>query len=216
VSLGDLLRYARFHLGDGTGPTGERLLSLETMTLMQTPTVVAALEHWRGLAWNVRDLGGLRFVGHGGATSGQHAQILLVPGRAFTLCALTNAGGGLGLVTELVDRVREEWLGVVKDDPVPLALPPGALEPFLGRYGLAHRRIVEVAADGGHLVMAFVWKDRPPGLPPLPPFRAAMYDEHCFVVLDGRLEGKRGEFVRDPSGRVGWLRWAGRVSPRLG
>src|SRR5262249_6062912 len=38
----DLLRYARFHMGDGTAPTGERLLEPETLRLMQEPAVPAA------------------------------------------------------------------------------------------------------------------------------------------------------------------------------
>ncbi len=51
----DLLRYARFHLADGTAADGTRLLSRATLELMRTPQADADLDRKVGIAWFLRD-----------------------------------------------------------------------------------------------------------------------------------------------------------------
>ena len=47
----DLLRYARFHLGDGATDAGARLLSVESMAQMHSPQVTVGGDEAWGLAW---------------------------------------------------------------------------------------------------------------------------------------------------------------------
>ncbi len=44
----------------------------------------------------------------------------------------------------------------------------------------------------------------------------AFLDAASMIVVDGPLAGFRGEFIRDAEGRVAWLRWLGRILPRVG
>jgi hypothetical protein len=45
-----------------------------------------------GIGWFLRDLDGVRTVGHGGSANGQFAELLTVPERGFAVVALSNAG----------------------------------------------------------------------------------------------------------------------------
>jgi CubicO group peptidase (beta-lactamase class C family) len=67
ASMTDQLRYARVHLDDGSTEGGGRLLSRDSMELMQKPAP-ATCECDIGLAWRIRDMGGVRRVFHGGFT----------------------------------------------------------------------------------------------------------------------------------------------------
>jgi CubicO group peptidase (beta-lactamase class C family) len=66
ASVIDLLRYARFHLGDGTNEEHERILSSESVRLMQTPICPATCGFENGLVWRLQELDGVRRVFHGG------------------------------------------------------------------------------------------------------------------------------------------------------
>ena len=44
----------------------------------------------------------------------------------------------------------------------------------------------------------------------------AFLDAESLIATEGPLAGFRGEFVRDAAGRVAWLRWLGRLLPRVG
>jgi CubicO group peptidase (beta-lactamase class C family) len=54
ASIRDQLRYARFHLSDGTCEQGARILSRDSMRLMQTPRASAPCDFEQGLAWRIR------------------------------------------------------------------------------------------------------------------------------------------------------------------
>src|SRR5206468_7100866 len=55
-TVGDLLRYARFQLGDGSTPDGTRLLSSDSLRAMQTPRVKADAGRELGLTWFVKNV----------------------------------------------------------------------------------------------------------------------------------------------------------------
>src|SRR5262249_44546777 len=88
----DQLRYARFHLGDGTAHDGARLLSPDSMRLMQSPQGPGGNDvDAVGITWMLRNYAGVRIVRHGGGTLGQLSAFQLVPERDFALTILTNA-----------------------------------------------------------------------------------------------------------------------------
>ena len=89
-TVGDQVKWARFHLGDGSP-----LLSKETLDLMKEPTVQmpgSAIGDAVGISWLLRDLDGVREVGHGGTTIGQYSQFRMIPSRDFALVSMTNCG----------------------------------------------------------------------------------------------------------------------------
>ena len=94
-SVADQLRWARFHLGDGRAESRERVLPAEVLHRMKEPTAElrgSTLGDAFGICWFLRDVDGVRTVGHGGSANGQFAELLTVPDRGFAVVALSNAG----------------------------------------------------------------------------------------------------------------------------
>jgi hypothetical protein len=92
------------------------------------------------------------------------------------------------------------------------------LEEYVGRY---EQRLstVDVSAREGGLVLqitpkgGFPIKESPPA--PTPPAVAfAFWSEDRIVGLEPPLKGALAEFVRDASGRIAYLRNAGRLGIR--
>jgi len=50
--------------------------------------------------------------------------------------------------------------------------------------------------------------------PPMPPARAAFCGVDRVLVLDGPTRNAQGEFLRDASGKIEWLRIGGRIHRR--
>ena len=133
----DLLRYARFHLGDGAVAGGGRLLSPESMALMQRPRVGDALHNGClasfadevGLSWFSRGTDRGRLLVHGGWSS-LALRLTLVPARRFAVFVLTNADTGAQLHAEVTKHALRDYVGITGLDAVPLPdapRRPGAL-----------------------------------------------------------------------------------------
>jgi CubicO group peptidase (beta-lactamase class C family) len=210
ASVRDLLRYARFHLGEGRAPDGTPVLSAGGLRQMQTPQVRGELDDTWGLTWGLRDLSGVRLVRHGGATSGFKASLVLVPAQRFAVAVLTNATTGDALHTEVTDWALGHYLGLTAAAPAPLSLSETEMTPFLGRYTSALSDIV-LSIEGGQLWVrvvpkgGFPVKDTPPPPPP-PPARGAFIGPNRVMILEGLMKGRQGEFLRRPDGTIAWLR----------
>jgi CubicO group peptidase (beta-lactamase class C family) len=216
ASIGDLLRYAAFHIAGGVSASGERLLSGEGIAAMraaQAPT--GSLPDRIGLTWFMREAGGQLIIGHGGATNGQMAQLTIVPEAGFALASLTNASSGTTLNSELVRLGLKLFLGIEEPDPAPLSLPAEELAAYAGRY-LNPLYEYELRAEGAGLLLAmtslggFPRRDSPPR-PVGPPMPVALYAPDKLVVTEGPAKGARGDFGRDAAGNVAWLRFGSRV-----
>lgn len=109
----DLLRYARFHLGDGTAPDGARLLNAESLARMRAPRQLAGwMADQVGLGWYLRHAGDVVINGHDGITNGQQSALMLFPERDFALVILTNSNRGFDTIYEVVTWILDEYLGL--------------------------------------------------------------------------------------------------------
>ena len=109
TDVGQLLRYAQFHLANGTACAGgadapAQVLAPETLALMHAPQA----SRWGAaeqiaLSWFVDDVDGVRQLSHGGGTTGQISLLFILPERQFAMAVLTNAGAG-GSVTAAARR----------------------------------------------------------------------------------------------------------------
>src|SRR4029079_381632 len=100
MSMTDLLAYARFHLGDGTGAAGARVVAGATLERMRAPQLrKQAYDDDMGIGWHLRTVGSTRTVAHGGTFAGHILLLELVPDRQFAFAILTNASSGWGLVS---------------------------------------------------------------------------------------------------------------------
>jgi CubicO group peptidase (beta-lactamase class C family) len=215
----DQLRYARFHMGDGSIGEGAPVISTESVRRMQAEIRPAQLDTKIGLAWWLDDAGGVRFVAHGGETLGQISTFVMAPSRGFAITVLTNSVSGGRLARDVRKFAFEQYLGVTIPDPGPIAMPAGALAEYAGRYA-ATLGEAELKVEQGNLMMqvtskgGFPKKDSPPG-PPQPPTRLAFIGRDRVLALDAPFDGAQGEFLRDAHGEIEWLRWGARINRRI-
>ena len=71
-----------------------------------------------GICWFLRDVDGVRTVGHGGSANGQFAELLTVPERGFAVVALANATDGV--VMTLAADIKPQIRAAADEE-----LPPG-------------------------------------------------------------------------------------------
>jgi CubicO group peptidase (beta-lactamase class C family) len=213
----DQLRYARFHMGEGLAHGGERLLSAESLALMQTPIVRGDMA-WMGLNWFIWDIGGVHFFDHDGSTNGQQAALWFTPQKGLAFTALTNQEQGYLLLAELTRWVRREYLGVVEEEPVPIFLPDDRLLEYAASYRSIVGDVLEMRPSGGGLLMTHTPSYHPElgEVPPdaIPPLHSAYVGDDRFVFTDQPFKGWKFDFVRDDGGKIAWLRFSGRVFAR--
>ncbi|GGU78977.1 penicillin-binding protein [Streptomyces filipinensis] len=218
-SASDLLRWARFQLGDGEG-----VLAAESLRRMQEPTVAlrgSTLGDAFGIGWFLRDVEGVRMVGHGGSGNGQFAELLLVPGRDFAVVSLANAGpDGYQFNQAVLKQALELFLGVVEREPEPLPYDEGRAREAAGRYEIDAMNL-DIVAEDGRLTLAVGIK------PEIRAASAAQMPPDCpaaeigflpgdeYLVVEGGLKGQRGFFSRAADGTVTGVDLAGRLFSRV-
>lgn len=219
-SVKDQLRYARFHLGDGTAEDGTRVLSRESMDAMHTPSVPAFLDTKIGLAWWVREPGNVRIFGHGGGTLGQITSLDLIPSQNFAMSFLTNSATGGLVIFDAVKEAISQVLGFKEPVPAQIAMKPEQLQGYVGRYTSVLQEIeLTLGADGVLSAQVtphggFPTKDSPPAPKP-PPTRIAFISADNAITLDPPLKDQQAEFLRGEAGAIEWMRVGGRIHRRV-
>ena len=224
LCITDILRYARFHLGDGTAAQGERVLTRESLEQMRSPQAhKQSTDDDIGLAWHIRQVGPVRTYGHGGTLGGHILLLEIVPERNFAIAILTNASTGWRLIQDVEREALKTYLGatyaanqsiahrgLVETLPTvqPLARPPD-FAPYVGTYVRPSNSYV-VRAEGGKLIV----QDRPNSGGTARDHPIAFFGPDRAVVTDGPDRGQSIEFVRDDGGQVRWIRVVGRVAVR--
>jgi CubicO group peptidase (beta-lactamase class C family) len=209
ATVGDLLQWARFHLG------GEP----SWLPAMREPQAEIRPREWIGLTWHLYESGGARLFGHDGGTNGQISRLLVAPAQNEAFAITTNSERG-GEVTAAVTRAFLDRHGLQAPQPVAVDLPEDALEPYAGRY-VSRLFEIEIARDRGRLLLSYISKggfplpDSPP-LPVPPPLPVALAGEdQGWFVPEGPFRGERVEFLRD-RGAIVWLRAGSRLYRREG
>ncbi len=218
-TAGDQLRYARFHMGDGTTADGTQVLSKESLAVMQTPSVkggngIGAL----GVTWMLREAGGVRLVGHGGATNGLMSAFQMAPDQDFAITVLTNAYQGTELHKNVVNRALKQFLEVEEGKPIARKASPEALNEFAGRYSALLSDLLVTAKDGalqGQVIPkgGFPTKDSPPR-PMEPPFSIGLSDPDHLVIQEGPSKDSVIDVLREQDGQITFLRLGYRLPQR--
>lgn len=211
-SVRDQLRYAGFHMGDGTTADGSRLLSEQSMVEMQTPLVEFTNDRWFGISWMISDLDGTKLVEHGGGTNGQLSDFWMCPETAVAFTSLTNGSTGHLLNDELSAKAQKLFLDYEAPDIEPLPVKnPGELDEYTGRYFVEpSREVYEIRREDSVLVISLIdhgqFGELFDDLPEVVPGRMHLYDNDRVVMRGGDFEGGKGTFLRDDTGAVTYLR----------
>lgn len=233
-SARDQLRYARFHLGEGTAPDGTGVLNRQSLDAMRSDpgaggTLMVELTGM-GVTWMLRPSAeGETIVQHGGTWPGQRSGFIMVPSRRFAMTVLTNSEGGGPLVTELFadDWALRRFAGVGNLPATAQTLDAAALRRYEGRYvteqigldGARAKVVIDFRADGGRLA-GVLGDDVDPSIDPAPgtaqKLGLAFYRPDYGLDLDGdgKPTGTRSNFVTGPDRSVLWFRSRGRLYRR--
>lgn len=224
MSVENLLRYAEFHLGDGTSVSGERLLSRASLESMRTARIRKnGSTDEMGLGWHLRSLNGVLTAQHGGTLGGHCLHVQLVPERDLCFAILTNHSDGWRLNEDVATAILDRYEGLalapgqltggnrggnerMTRHAEPLATQP-ALAEYVGRYVRPPVGDVEVREEGGRLVVGA--GDNRYGLVFWGP-------DVTYATGPGAFAGMAVEFIRDAGGVVTWVRVNGRIARKEG
>lgn len=226
-SVTDLMRWAQFHMGDGRAESGEQALPTQALKAMQEPTVElkgSSLGDAIGIGWFLRDINGIKTVGHSGSGNGQFADLLMVPSRHFAVVALCNAGpNGLQFNQAVLQWTLQHSLGLFESAPKPLPYDRRRAEEVAGTYENAIQ-VVTIASSGKKLTIAAgikpevrgaSEKELPVDYPPAP-MGLLPGDKDEYIVTGGGMKGQRGYFIRDEHGMITGLDIGGRAFTKVG
>jgi hypothetical protein len=174
----------------------------------------------------LKDIDGVRVVGHGGSTIGQYSAFQMVPERGFAFASMTNCGpNGPQFNRQLERWVFEHFLSLVDEEPEPVDVPAARLVDYVGHYETI-AAVVDVTADGGRLVAQVAMKpetkarlteeggEPPPDQPPV--VLGLLYaDGDQYVVAEGDAKGMTGYFARGADGTVTGVHMGGRLATRV-
>lgn len=219
-TVGDQLRYARFHL-DGTAAHGAPL-SDELRLQMQQPRVeVRSVLSGVGASWLLRDRDGLRLVTHGGNCSNLFVSAFaLAPDERFAITVLTNSRGGSALGGVLTEWAIEHYLGrgpVAAPQELPLS--DELAHEYVGRYDAGQWDLDVTARDGRLFVqmqLTDVAEDTPQEVLAafdVPPTEVVLTAPDV-VASAAAPASSLGDFVRGADGSIEWLRYGLRLSRR--
>lgn len=235
MSVENLIRFAQFHLGDGTSVSGEHVLSGELLALMQSPRMhKRPSSDQMGLGWHLRTLDGVRTLQHGGTLAGHSLHLQLLPERGLAFAILTNHRAGWKLNEDVASAILSRYEGLtlapnqatggnrggserMVTHATPLADQPQHTEylgtyerpPLEGQYVVreeAGRVIVERGMDGWEDVYPIVfWADD------MAYASEVGGGEGPWVAVPGMPI----EFIRDAAGDVAWIREEGRIARKV-
>ncbi|GHH30254.1 serine hydrolase domain-containing protein [Lentzea cavernae] len=212
ASVADVLRWARFHLGDN---------GLEEM---RRPTAVlrgSNLGDAIGVSWFLREIDGVQAIGHGGSSNGQFAEMLIVPSRNFAVVSVANQGpDGIPFNQAVVRAALEDFLGVLDRDPEPLQYNASAASEVAGGYE-NDAMVMTIDDTGSGLVLEVLIRPeiRESAEVDLPadhaPFPVGLLPRDEYMITSGAFAGQRGFFTRDAAGAIIGVDLAGRMFGRV-
>jgi len=209
----DLLKYARFHMGNGN-----KIIKRKTLEAMRKKQVNAGGRGDMGITWFIRYADDITAYAHGGATHGQQAYFFYIPEKDFALAILTNSNDGGIITAQTFGWALDLYFGIKLRSPKPLETPQ-ELKEFIGRYQIG-TECFDIKVKGKQLVYhhiplgGFPTPDTPPG-PAMPPMRFAFYDQDKLIVLDEPYHGALADIIRDGKGHVEYFRVGGRAHKKI-
>ena len=210
TSVDGLLKWARFHLGDGDG-----LLSKASLDRMHAPLVWLDRYTGIGLDWFVQG----RAADHGGLTVGYCSTLVLVPDADVAVVCLTHATNGAAVNQAIRRWALAEHAGVVEVDHEPDPSIDVDTARFEGRFLYPFAQLTVAAGEQPNtLLVTSSQRDDVDGWkpPPAPPMTLGFVDDRHTVTLDAPGPQLTSQWGFDDDGRAAWLTWSSRRAVRNG
>ena len=216
----DLLKYARFHMGNGKSENGRRVVWRRSLEAMRAKQVSQGPRGNMGITWFIRYADKLKVYAHGGATHGQQAYFFFIPEKDFALAILSNSDDGGIITAQTFGWALELYFGIKLKSPKPLKIDPGELQEYVGRYRIG-TECFDLKSKGEYLIYhhiplgGFPTPDSPPG-PAMPLMRFAFYEKDKVIGLDEPYNDALGDFIRSDNGRkLEFFRVGGRAHKKI-
>src|SRR4029453_18200566 len=149
-TVGDLLAFARTHLGHGVSPTGKHVLSSELIAQMQaaahdmhTPNVAPI-----GFGWVLMPFGKTTVLSMSGASPGGVAVLVVVPEHDLAFAAFGNDPRAMALHDQILLWLLRHHLNVEVPDLVSDPTAVSDLTPYAGTYRSNQLRVDVSIVDG--------------------------------------------------------------------
>jgi CubicO group peptidase (beta-lactamase class C family) len=217
-TVGDLLTFAAFHMGDGT-TNGARVLSAASMAEMQRPQVEAVgwVDAW-GLGWHIINAVPHRLIGHDGSTIGFQSLLTLVPQQQFAIICLTNSSRGTAAALPITTWALAHNAGIEIPALVPIDMSAEELARFAGQYQNEWTEARVTVAEGGLDLVLTRRSPFAPGVTVMPVERLVPVGARSFVFTSEAYHRRRVDFIwygnhGDPHPRFFRM---GRLFDRLG
>lgn len=146
----DLLAFGRTHLAHGVSPSGQRVLSRESVARMQSvahdmgsPNVPPL-----GFGWMLVPFGETTVLTMSGASPGGVAVLVVIPEHDLVFVAFGNAPQVLMLHDQILLWLLREHLDVAVPDLLPGTTPVRDLSRYVGTYRSNQLRVDVSAVDG--------------------------------------------------------------------
>jgi CubicO group peptidase (beta-lactamase class C family) len=146
----DLLAFARTHLAGGVSPSGNRVLSRESTTRMQTVSHDMGTPNVPpyGLGWLLMPFGKTTVLSMSGASAGGVAVLAVVPEHDFAFAAFGNDPRAMALHDQMMLWLLREYLNVEVSDLIADTTPVNDLTPYVGVYRSNQLRVEVSVVDG--------------------------------------------------------------------
>jgi CubicO group peptidase (beta-lactamase class C family) len=234
TTIDNQLRYAAFHLGDGS-LNGEPYISADLLALMKEPQMPFPESPGisMGMNWAITEASGKKLALHSGQTFSQNATLILVPEEHFAVAVLANADSSAAVLTSIASSALASYLGIT--DPIggvgsdgghTLTAVEDAVEDldaatFVGIYETP-QQTVTIREAGNGLVLDFEYhvhvEDVLPDHFEAPGGRdiPLTFTEPDRAVL-GEPSAPAGAavFLRNDDGDVEWIAFAARIHRRI-
>lgn len=211
----DLLKYARFHMGDGN----KGIITAKSLQAMRTPQVSMGDGGEMGITWFIRNIRNITLYGHGGATNGQQAYLFFIPDYDFALAILANSDDGNMITSKIVSWALETYFNTSILTPTPIKTTPAERKKYAGKYQIG-TECCELKVEGDYLMHhhiplgGFPTPDTPPG-PAREPARLAFYETDKVIGMSGSYKNILGDFIRDDKGKLLYFRIGGRAHKKI-
>lgn len=228
-TITDMLRYAHYILSGTMPPAvkpkkGEKTKSKSPLGGLErehlwNPQVAMGLSingapgtrGQMGQSWFNDTYPNATIISHGGTTLGQQSDFWLSPDHRVGFIGLTNGSNGHAMNRKLSDWVKREVLGLEIPEPVYVEVARDSLLEFSGKYPVIGQPLtIGIEFKKGALILAI--PNTTTGATDRVPLR--FIAPEVALITEGDNKGYGIEFLRNPRGKVAFIRFGGRLYPR--